>query len=51
MDELIKALTEQTKAINALVESNSKLMMALTDIMMDGEEEQVSTNYLDGSPK
>ena len=51
MDELIAALKEQTQAINALVESNSQLMMALADIMLDGEEEQVQTHYLDGTPK
>ena len=51
MDELIAALKEQTQAIRALVESNTHLMSTLMDIMLDGEEDQVQTHYLDGTPK
>lgn len=50
MDELIAALTAQTAAINALVESNQRLMMILADGVVD-EDEQPALTYLDGSAK
>ena len=48
--DLVKAITEQTKAINALVESNQRLMMILSEGMTD-EDEQPALTYLDGSVK
>ena len=47
MDELIQALKEQTAAINALVESNARLMMILAE--SEGEDMPVTT-YMDGTP-
>ena len=47
MDELIQALKEQTAAINALVESNARLMIML----VEGEgEDMPATTYMDGTP-
>ena len=48
--ELIAAITEQTKAINALVESNQRLMSILLEGAADEPEESMLT-YLDGTPK
>ena len=50
MDDLIKAIAEQTKAISALVESNQRLMMLMIDAADDESEESMLT-YLDGTPK
>ena len=50
MGQLISAITEQTKAINALVESNQRLMSILLEGAADEPEESMLT-YLDGSPK
>ena len=47
MDELIQALKEQTAAINALVESNARLMMALAE---GAGEDMPATTYMDGTP-
>ena len=50
MEELILALREQTAAINALVQSNAELIMALTECGMDeGGEDRTATTYMDGS--
>lgn len=46
MEELIAALREQTAAINALVESNARLMMMLAE--GDGEY-MPATTYMDGT--
>jgi len=48
MERLIQAITAQTAAITALVESNARLMMILADGATD-EDVQVQT-YMDGSP-
>ncbi len=50
MDDLISALTEQTKAINALVESNRELMDLLVGQEQGEQEDAEPGAYLDGSP-
>lgn len=47
MEELIAALREQTAAINALVESNARLMMILAE---GAYEDAPVTTYMDGTP-
>lgn len=48
--DLIAVLTAQTKDINALVESNQRLMSILLEGAADEPEESMLT-YLDGTPK
>jgi hypothetical protein len=45
--DLVTALTDQTKAIKALVESNQRLIMILADGAMD--EDMPAQTYMDGT--
>ena len=47
--ELIYQMNEQTKAINALVESNQRLIMMMAEGMVD--EDVPQTTYMDGTPR
>jgi prefoldin subunit 5 len=49
-ESLVESLQHQTKAINAMVQSNAMLLQALAETAMDGEELPANT-YLDGSPR
>jgi len=47
-EELVKAITEQTKAISALVQSNRELMDYMVCQQADEEQEERQT-YMDGT--
>jgi len=47
-EELVKAITEQTKAISALVQSNRELMDYMVGQQADEEQEERQT-YMDGT--
>ena len=47
LSQLITALNQQTAAINALVESNARLIMVIAEGATD--EELPASTYLDGS--
>lgn len=49
MDELTTAIMKQVEAITALVESNQRLIMILTEGQDEPEESMLT--YLDGSAK
>lgn len=48
--ELLQALHEQTKAINALVQSNRELMDYLIGQEAEQDEGDEPTCYMDGTP-
>ena len=47
-EELVKAITEQTKAITALVQSNRELISCMAG--QDGEDQEEPQTYMDGTP-
>lgn len=49
MDDLIEAIKHQTEAINALIESNQRLMMLLIDSMAVNDHPAPRAQYMDGS--
>lgn len=48
---LVKAIHEQTKAINALAESNMALVEMMADVDQVDDEEREPATYMDGTPK
>ena len=54
MQELVKAIKNQTAAINKLAESNQQVISLLTEVvgsMIEDGEELPPLNYLDGTPR
>lgn len=47
--ELIKAIRQQTDAINRLANSNAALVQAMAEAEVMDDEEREPTTYLDGS--
>lgn len=48
--ELIEALQEQTRAVQALASSNQALVQAMAEMEGVEDEDAQPTTYLDGSP-
>ena len=48
-EELVKAITEQTKAITELVQSNRELISCMAG-QDDGEDQEEPQTYMDGTP-
>ena len=51
LEALLVAMQAQTEAINALADSNMALVDAMIEGAEDGDGEELSRTYLDGSPR